>query len=111
MPVTYHQLSLKAPLSDCRDMFMDDVPPFFQLLEQHFDISLFKLSFAGHIEPMFQQMADYTEPICQQIDSVLAQTLTYDTSAIELYVTESPPLTPSSVSSRLITRIILMSPI
>lgn len=37
----YHQLSLKDTFSGCKDMFMDDVPSFFQLLEQHFDISLF----------------------------------------------------------------------
>lgn len=37
----YHQLSLKDTFSDCKDMFVDDVPSFFQLLELHFDISLF----------------------------------------------------------------------
>ena len=37
----YHQLSLKDTFSDCKDMFMDDVPSFFQLLDQHFDSSLF----------------------------------------------------------------------
>lgn len=41
MANNYHQLSLKDTFSDCKDMFMDDVPSFFQLLEQHFDISLF----------------------------------------------------------------------
>lgn len=41
MTTKYHQISLKETFSDCRDMFMDDVPSFFQLLEQHFDISLF----------------------------------------------------------------------
>ena len=151
----YHQISLKDTFSDCKGMFMDDVPSFFQLLEQHFDISLFippafynafyqhlgrkrdypltgflsalilqkifpiptdsllilllklckelrdfcgfskvpdaplftrfKLGFADYIELMFQQMLDYTEPICQQIDSSLAQILTFDTSGIELY--------------------------
>lgn len=37
----HYQLPLKDTFSDCKDMFMDDVPSFFQLLEQHFDISLF----------------------------------------------------------------------
>lgn len=37
----YHQISLKDTFSDCKDMFIDDVPSFFQLLEQHFDIPLF----------------------------------------------------------------------
>ena len=146
MANNYHQLSLKDTFSDCQDMFIDDTPSFFQLLEQHFDISLFvpqtfynafyqhlgrkryypltgflsalilqkifsiptdsllilllnlckelkcfcgfskvpdaplftrfKLGFTDHIELMFQQMVDYTEPICQQIDSSLAQILT-----------------------------------
>lgn len=41
MAVKYHQISLKDTFSDCTNMFMDDVPSFFQLLEQYFDISLF----------------------------------------------------------------------
>ena len=163
MAVKYHQISLKDTFSDCKDMFMDDVPSFFQLLEQHFDISMFipntfyhafyqtlgrkrtypltgflsalilqkifpiptdtllilllnlckelrefcgfskvpdaplftrfKLSFADHIETMFLQMIEYTEPICQQIDATLAKILTFDTSGIELYVTENNPKT------------------
>ena len=53
----------------------------------------FKQSFAGYIETMFQQMVDYTEPICQQIDSSLAKILAFDTSGIGLYVTENNPKT------------------
>lgn len=171
MASKYHQITLKDTFSSCKDMFMDDRPSFFQLLEQHFDISLFippafyhafyqqlgrkrdypltgflsalilqkifpiptdsllilllklckklrdfcgfskvpdaplftrfKLGFADHIELMFQQMVDYTEPICQQIDSSLAQTLTFDTSGIELYVTENNPKTLNSLIRRL----------
>ncbi len=41
MATNYHQISLKDTFSDCKDMFMDDVPSFFQLLEQHFDIYSF----------------------------------------------------------------------
>lgn len=173
MTVKYHQFSLKDTFSDCQDMFMDDVPSFFQLLELHFDISLFippafynafyqhlgrkrdypltaflsalilqkicsiptdsllilllhlckelrdfcgfskvpdaplfsrfKLNFAGYIELMFQQMVDYTEPICQQIDPSLAQILTFDTSGIELYVTENNPKTLNSLIRKLKT--------
>lgn len=173
MANNYHQLSLKDTFSDCKDMFMDDVPSFFQLLEQHFDISLFipqtfynafyqhlgrkrdypltgflsalilqkifsiptdsllilllklcrelrdfcgfskvpdaplftrfKLGFADHIELMFQQMVDYTEPICQQIDASLAQILTFDTSGIELYVTENNPKTLNTLIRKLKT--------
>lgn len=41
MANNYHQILLKDTFSDCQGMFMDDTPSFFQLLEQHFDISLF----------------------------------------------------------------------
>lgn len=41
MANNYHQLSLKDTFSDCKDLFLDGVPSFFQLLEQHFDVSLF----------------------------------------------------------------------
>ena len=174
MATNYHQLSLKDTFSDCKDMFMDDVPSFFQLLDLlHFDISLFipqsfynafyqqlekkkkrlssyrvpfgshpaenlphpngfpaytltealqrtsafscgfskvpdaplftrfKLSFADHIELMFQQMVDYTEPICQQTDSSLALLLTFDTSGIEPYVTENNPKTLNALIRKL----------
>ena len=167
----YHQISLKDTFSDCKDMFNEDAPSFFQLLEQHFDISLFvpqsfytafyqhlgrkreypltgflsalilqkifpiptdtllilllklrkelrdfcgfskvpdaplfsrfKLNFTDHIELMFQHMVDYTEPVCQQIDSSLAQILTFDTSGIELYVTENNPKTLNALIRRL----------
>ena len=50
-----------------------------------------KVSFPSVIELMFQQMVDFTEPICQLIDSSLAQILTFDTSGIELYVSENNP--------------------
>jgi hypothetical protein len=40
---------------------------------------------------MFSKMVDYTEPICQAIDSTLASILTLDTSGIELYVKENNP--------------------
>lgn len=171
MTTKYHQISLKDTFSDCKDMFMDDVPSFFQILEQHCDISLFipqtfynafyqhlghkqnypltgflsalilqnffsiptdallilllklckelrdfcgfskvpdaplftrfKLGFADHIELMFQMMVDYTEPICQQIDSSLANILSFDTSGIELYVTENNPKTLNSLIRKL----------
>ena len=43
------------------------------------------------IKLMFQHMVNHTEPICQLIDSSLAQMLTFDTSGIELHVTENNP--------------------
>lgn len=171
MTIKYHQITLKDTFSDCSDMFMNDVPSFFQLLDQHFDISTFipqtfyyafyqrlsrkrdypltgflsalilqkifsiptdsllilllklckelrdfcgfskvpdaplftrfKFAFADHIELMFQRMVDCTESICQQIDSSLAQILTFDTSGIELYVTENNPKTLNSFIRKL----------
>ncbi len=41
MALKYHQISLKDTFSDCQDMFIDDTPSFFQLLEEHLDISEF----------------------------------------------------------------------
>lgn len=165
------QISLKDTFSDCQDMFVDDVPSFFQVLDEHFDITefipsvfrnafyqhrgrtrtypltgflsalilqkifsiptdsllilllklcrelrafcdftkvpdaplftRFKQNFEIYIEIMFQQMVDYTEPICQLIDSSLANILTFDTSGIELYVTENNPKTLNALIKRL----------
>ena len=51
---------------------------------------------------MFHKLVDLTEPICHLIDSSLANVLTFDTSGIELYVTENNPktLNPSSTTAR-----------
>lgn len=64
-------------------------------------LSRFKHDFEPYIELMFQQMVDYTEPICQLIDSSLAQMLTFDTSGIELYVTENNPKTLNALIKKL----------
>lgn len=64
-------------------------------------LSRFKHDFEPYIELMFQQMVDYTEPICQMIDSSLANMLTFDTSGIELYVTENNPKTLNSLIKKL----------
>ncbi len=173
MTTKFHQISLNELFSDCQDMFIDDTPSFFQLLEQHFDISefipsvfyhafyqslgrkrlypltgflsalipqkifsiptdsllilflslckelrdfcgfskvpdaplftRFKQKFLPYIELMFQHMVDFTEPICQAIDHSLTQMLTFDTSGIELYVSENNPKTLNSLISRLKT--------
>lgn len=50
---------------------------------------------------MFHKMVDLTEPICQMIDSSLADVLTFDTSGIELYVMENNPKTLNSLIKRL----------
>lgn len=51
----------------------------------------FKQTFTPYLELMFSNMVDYTEPICQAIDSTLASIITFDTSGIELYVKENNP--------------------
>lgn len=55
-------------------------------------LSRFKHDFEPYIERMFQRMVDYTEPICQMIDSSLAQMLTFDTSGIDKSIYQSPNL-------------------
>ncbi len=62
MPVNYkyRQISLKDAFSDCQDMFVDDAPSFFQLLNEHFDIqdfipSVFRNAFYQH----FGKTRDY----------------------------------------------------
>ena len=64
-------------------------------------MSRFKHDFQPYIALMFQRMVDYTEPICQFIDSSLAQMLTFDTSGIELYVSENNPKTLNSLIKKL----------
>lgn len=66
-------------------------------------LSRFKLIFEPYIEQMFLNMVDYTEPICQLIDSSLAKILTFDTSGIELYVSENNPKTLNSLIQKLKT--------
>ena len=61
----------------------------------------FKHNFEPFIELMFEQMVDYTEPICQLIDSQLAQILTFDTFGIELYVNENNPKTLNALIGKL----------
>lgn len=171
MATKYRQISLKDTFSDCQDMFMDDTPSFFQLLDDHFDIqefiptvftnafyqrlgrkrlypltgflsalilqkifsiptdslltlflslcrelrdfcgfskvpdaplfTRFRQDFEPFIELMFKQMVDFTEPICQLIDSSLAQVLTFDTSGIELFVTENNSKTLNALIKKL----------
>lgn len=171
MATKYRQISLKDTFSDCQDLFVEDTPSFFQLLDEHFDIcefipsvftnafyqhlgrkrsypltgflsalilqkifsiptdsllilflslckelrdfcgfskvpdaplfTRFRQNFEPFIELMFRQMVDFTEPICQLIDSSLAQILTFDTSGIELFVSENNPKTLNSLIKKL----------
>jgi hypothetical protein len=41
MPTKYHQISLKDSFSECQDIFVNDTPSFFQLLDAHMDIGEF----------------------------------------------------------------------
>ena len=171
MSAKFHQISLKETFSECQDLFTDDAPSFFQLLDEHLDLesfipdsffnafyrslgrkrlyplsgflaalilqkilsiptdsllilflnlckelrdfcgfhkvpdaplfTRFKQDFLPFIEEMFHQLVDFTEPICLAIDSSLAQMLTFDTSGIELYVTENNPKTLNALIRRL----------
>lgn len=64
-------------------------------------MSRFKHDFGPYIELLFQQMVDYTEPICQAINTFLAQMLTFDTPGIEPYVTENNPKTLNALIKKL----------
>ena len=171
MTTRYQQLSLKDTFDNCQELFVEQSPTFFQLLNKHIKINefipplfyrafhkrlgrqrdyhlesfisslilqkifsiptdsmlimmltlcrelrefcgfskvpdaplftRFKQGFADWIETMFQNMVDYTEPICQAIDVSLAQTLIFDTSGIELYVKENNPKTINSLIKQL----------
>ena len=60
----------------------------------------FRQDFEPYIELMFRRTVDFTEPLCQLIDSGLSQ-LTFDTSGIELFVTENNPKTLNSLIKKL----------
>ena len=171
MATKYCQVSLKDTFANCQDLFIEQSPAFFQLLEQNLDISefiprqfysafyqklgrsrvyplegflsslilqkifsipsdsllilllsickelrdfcgfskvpdaplftRFKQDFLPFIEQMFNNLVDFTEPICQAVDAYLAQILTFDTTGIELYVKENNPKTIDSLIRRL----------
>ena len=61
----------------------------------------FKQDFLPYIEQMFNEMVDFTEPICQEIDATLANILTFDTTGVELYVAENNPKKLNSLIKRL----------
>ena len=63
----------------------------------------FKQDFCSYLEDMFVKLVDVTEPICQEIDPHLSSMLSYDTSAVESYVTENNPKYLNSTINRLKT--------
>lgn len=64
-------------------------------------LSRFKHQFQPFIQLMFQHLVDLTEPICQNIDSSLADTIVFDTSGIELFVSENNPKFLNSLTRKL----------
>lgn len=61
----------------------------------------FKQNFADYLQQMFIALVDITEPICKSIDSNLANMLSYDTSAVESFVTENNPKCLNSTINKL----------
>lgn len=53
--------------------------------------SRFKTNFSQYIAELFEYLVDITEPICREINSKKADYLIYDTTGIELNVTENNP--------------------
>ena len=54
-------------------------------------ITCFKQDFLLDLQSVFDKLVDITEPICRDIDNNLASMLLFDTSGIEVYVTENNP--------------------
>ncbi len=61
----------------------------------------FKQDFKDDLKTMFDNLVDLTEPICQDIDSVLASMTIFDTSGIEAYVQENNPKFLNALIKRL----------
>ncbi len=51
----------------------------------------FKQEFLDELQSFFDQLVDFTEPICQEIDPHKASMTIFDTSGIEAFVTENNP--------------------
>ena len=75
-------------ISICRELRefcgFDDVPDADK-------ITRFRQTFANHMELMFQNMVDATEPLCRELDPKKADYLIYDTTGIEANVKENNP--------------------
>jgi len=54
-------------------------------------ITRFKQDFLKDLQSVFENLVDFTEPICQAIDSAKADMTIFDTSGIEAWVTENNP--------------------
>lgn len=54
-------------------------------------ITRFKQDFLDDLQPVFDNLVDLTEPICQALDSAKADMTIFDSSGIEAFVTENNP--------------------
>ncbi len=54
-------------------------------------LTRFKQDFCDHIRAVFERLVALTEPICREMDKILADMLIFDTTGIESYVTENNP--------------------
>ena len=54
-------------------------------------ITRFKQDFLEDLQSVFDTLVDFTEPICQAIDSAKADMTIFDSSGIEAFVTENNP--------------------
>lgn len=104
MTVKYHQISLKGAFPDCPDIFHGRYPFLFLALWKEKELSPYPLQTGfcvSYTELRFQRMVDFTKPVCQAIYSSLSSMLIFDTSGIELYVTENSPKALNSLIHRL----------
>lgn len=58
----------------------------------------FKQDFIDDIQLVFDNLVDFTEPICQSIDSAKADMTIFDSSGIEAFVTENNPILLTKIS-------------
>jgi len=63
-------------------------------------ITRFKQDFCDHIRTVFERLVELTEPICREMDAVLADILIKDTTGIESYVAENNPKFPATKAAQ-----------
>jgi hypothetical protein len=68
----------------------------FQRVPDASKITRFKQDFCIHLERLFDNLVELTEPVCREIDEELAACAIFDTTGIESYVSENNPKFMSS---------------
>lgn len=91
MAAKYHPLSLKEPFSFCQDMSMDNTLSFFQLLNEHFDIS-------QYIPPAFFHA--FTDPEAENVSIPLQDSYPPSSSRRFFLFLPTPCLSGSCPSAR-----------